>query len=157
MMQLTEIRIGKMNQVKISQKGFTLIELMIVVAIIGILAGIAMPSYRDYVTRSSLAEATSGLADRHIKMEQCFQDNRDYTNAACSAICPGTGKNFNFACTTPAATATTYTITATGKNTAAGFTLTVNESNTKNTPNAPSGWATSTGTNGCWVSGKSGC
>ena len=76
-----------MNTVKHLQKGFTLVELMIVVAIIGILASIVVPSYTDYVKRGKAAEATATLADLKNRMEQCFQDNRDYTHASCAALC----------------------------------------------------------------------
>lgn len=142
-----------MNTSKVMQKGFTLIELMIVVAIIGILAAIVVPSYRDYVVRSSLAEAASGLADKRIRMEQYFQDNRTYVGAdvagqPCAA--DNAGQNFNFSC---AVTATTYTITATGKATAAGFTFTVNESNARATTAAAAGWATNAT---CWIRKKGG-
>ena len=61
--------------------GFTLIEIMIVVAIVGILAAIAYPSYSEYVQRSRIMDATSGLNDVRTRMEQYFQDNRTYANA----------------------------------------------------------------------------
>ncbi|HAF00275.1 MAG TPA: pilus assembly protein PilE, partial [Methylophilaceae bacterium] len=77
-----------MNVRKINQKGFTLLELMIVVAIVGILASIAIPAYQDYVKKGKAAEAPGALADLRVKMEQCFQDNRDYT--ACAAFCAPT-------------------------------------------------------------------
>ena len=68
------------------QSGFTLIELMIVVAIVGILATIAYPSYTDYVIRGRIPDATSGLAAKRVQMEQFFQDNRTYVGApACAA------------------------------------------------------------------------
>ena len=60
--------------------GFTLIELMIVVAIIGILASIAYPSYTDSVTRSNRSEAQRELVRLANLQEQYFVDHREYTN-----------------------------------------------------------------------------
>lgn len=141
-----------------ASQGFTLIELMIVVAIIGILAAIAIPQYNDYIIRSRINEAVAGLSDLRLKMEQYFQDNRTYVGAcaAGSVAEPPSSANtkyFNFTCSNLAAT--TYTLTATGKNTMAGFTYTVNQANTRGTTiTGISGWdATSTS---CWITNKGG-
>ena len=143
-----------MNMKKGTQKGFTLIEIMIVVAIIGILASIALPAYGDYVKKGKAAEATSILADLRVKMEQCFQDNRDYTNAACAALCAPTSgaKYFTYACN-PVSTATTYTLRATGvaAQNMGNFWYTVNEQNVKASQYDGVG-------GGCWLAGKgTGC
>ncbi|WP_404340660.1 type IV pilin protein [Pseudoalteromonas mariniglutinosa] len=61
------------------QKGFTLIELMIAVAILGIIASIALPSYFEHVKRTARAEAITALLDAANKQEQYFVDNREYT------------------------------------------------------------------------------
>ncbi|MDZ4203011.1 MAG: type IV pilin protein [Gallionella sp.] len=90
------------------QQGFTLVEIMIVVVIIGILSSIGFPAYTDYVTRGKVVQATSGLSDGRIKMEQFFQDNRTYA----AGTCPAANEFFSFVCDN--LSATTYTITATG-------------------------------------------
>ncbi|HZF85333.1 MAG TPA: prepilin-type N-terminal cleavage/methylation domain-containing protein, partial [Burkholderiaceae bacterium] len=58
------------------QRGFTLIEVMVVVAVIGILAAIAYPSYRDYVLRGQIAEGTAGLMSLQADMERHYQNHR---------------------------------------------------------------------------------
>lgn len=126
--------------------GFTLIEVMITVAIIGIIATIAMPAYTDYVTRGRLAEAHSTLADMRVRLEQFYQDNRTYAGApACTAT---TGQHFAFSCT-GTLDATQFTAQAQGL----GFIFTINQNNVRATPTAPAGWTTS---NPCWVTRKGG-
>jgi len=136
--------------------GFTMIELLITVAVIAILAAVALPNYTDYVTRSKLVEAKTNLSDMRTRLEQYFLDNRTYP-AACIASAagpagagniylPATNKYFAVTC---ALTATTYTITATG----VGFVFTIDQGNNRRTTAVPAGWTTS---NTCWVSRKNG-
>jgi type IV pilus assembly protein PilE len=139
--------------------GFTLIELMITVAVIAILAAVALPSYIDYVTRSNLVEARTNLSDMRTRLEQYFLDNRAYP-ATCATYATGAApagtiykpasiKNFQIDCTTLSATA--YTVQAQGL----GFTFTIDQANNKVTVAVPSGWHTPS-PNTCWVMRKSG-
>ncbi|WP_462165242.1 type IV pilin protein [Pseudoalteromonas xiamenensis] len=61
-----------------SSYGFSLMELMITIAIVGILASVAVPSYQHYVIRSARSEAMTSLLDAANKQEQYFVDNRVY-------------------------------------------------------------------------------
>lgn len=140
--------------------GFTLIELIVTIAIIAILARVSYPAYVDYVTRGKLSEATSNLADMRVKLEQYFQDNRTYVGACVAgttAPLPTGTRYFTFTC--PTLTATAFTATATGISTAGmgGFAYSVTQANVQSTtitaPASTAGW---TGNAACWVIRKGG-
>jgi type IV pilus assembly protein PilE len=137
--------------------GFTLIEVMIVVAIIGILAAIAVPQYTDYITRSQLVEGHTGLADLRVRMEQYFQDNRTYDGVGldnCGATAPA-GTNFTYNC---ASAGQTYVATATGSaGRVVGFTFTINERNVRQTTATKVGWAPAVMPAPCFVTRKGDC
>lgn len=133
----------KHTQKSLAQKGFTLVELMIVVAIIGILAAIAIPSYQEYVNRARASAATGTLADMRIRMEQYFQDNRTYVGGPCAAPAGTDTTFFAFACSA-AATATTYTLTATGSGVMSAYTYNINQNNAKSSSFNANCWSLKT-------------
>lgn len=133
--------------------GFTLIEVMIVVAIIGILAAIAIPNYQDYVQRGKAAEATSNLATLRVRMEQHFQDFRTYQDvgAVIAPCAPANGaKYFAYTCTLQ--TATTYRIQAAGlaAENMNNFTFTIDQNNARTSNFGGTVGAT------CWLTKKGG-
>jgi type IV pilus assembly protein PilE len=140
-----------------SAAGFTLIELMIVVAVMGILAAIAIPIYGDYVTRSKIIDGTTKLGDYRTQMEKYFMDNRTYLNgAACGPALPlATGNDeFTISCVAAVGPPQTYTVTATGipARGMSGFKYTVDQANAK-TSTGPGGKYTSPN---CWAVRKDG-
>jgi len=138
------------------QNGFTLIELMIVVVIASILAAIAVPAYTNYSIRGKIPDATSQLAAKRVEMEQYFQDNHTYVGGTACNTDTTSSQYFTFSCPT-AATATSYEIDAVGTGAMAGFTYTINESNTKTSTivsPAPSDWIANA--SGCWITKQGG-
>jgi len=147
-----------MTQPRSAARGFTLIEVMVAVAIVAILATVAYPGYTDYVMRSKISEAVGQLSDMRVKMEQYFLDNRTYVGAcAAGTVAPLPAspqvKYFTFTC--PTLTATTYTLTATGVAAQGmnGFVYTLDQANNRATTGAPSGWIAASN---CWTLKKDG-
>ncbi len=133
--------------------GFTLVEVMVVMAVLGILAAIGLPNYSRYVTRGNLVEAGNALAEYRVRMEQFYQDNRSYQNAggACGQAVPAGLDNFAVACVI-AAGGQAFTATATGAGTTNGFVYTINQANVRATTAIPAYWGVLPGDAGTrWV------
>ena len=134
------------------RQGFTLVEVMVVVAIVGILASVALPAYSDYVIRGKIPDATSLLSTKRVQLEQFFQDNRTYVGAPSCTDDSTSSPYFDFSCT--AQTATAFTLQAAGKGTMAGFSYTIDQAAAKTSAITASGWAAESSS--CWIIRKGG-
>ncbi|WP_267877688.1 type IV pilin protein [Massilia sp. IC2-476] len=135
------------------QAGFSLIELMIAVVVVGILTAVALPSYNSYMMRARLTEAFSGLAGIQPKMEQHWANTRSYAgfDADALGLMPRDSEHFTFTLTEASASA--YVVTATGQGSADGFVFTIDQNGGRATTSAPADWVTN---DACWVDRKEG-
>jgi type IV pilus assembly protein PilE len=154
-MMMMSRRTCSANTHRALQIGFTLIEVMVTVAILAILSAIAIPIYTNYVARSEVQNGVQGLALGRTRMEQYFLDNRTYDNGGgCGATMPTTDDNpkFDIECLLSDNTGNTYLITATGQdNTSmAGVVYTINQLNARTSNITKAGWDTG-GSQPCWI------
>ena len=126
--------------------GFTLIELMIAVAAVAVLAGIAVPQYGEHVLRGQLTAGTATLKEVRTRMEQRYADNRSYAVAAGGCAIgafthPDSG--FGYTCALNNA-GQGFVFTATGSGRTAGCTYTIDEAGVESTTATKSGWTSVT-------------
>jgi type IV pilus assembly protein PilE len=146
--------------VPVRAAGFTLIELVIVVAIIAILTAIALPRYNDYITRGKLTDGQNYLANYRVSMEQFYQDSRNYgsTGTTCG-VAPTNSSYFTITCVTTNA-GQGYTATATGMagTPVNGFAYTIDNTNKKQTTAvATASWGPlPAAASPCWIIRKGG-
>lgn len=150
---------ASMRRSRLDESGFTLIEVMMAVAILAVLAAIAIPNYSQYVVRSKLTDAANTLADVRVKMEQHYQDNRNYgsTGTNCGFTMP-VSQYFSITCET-SNSAQNYTVTAssrTGKGlgAASAYTYTIDHLNNKATTSFK---GVSQSGKSCWLISGSEC
>lgn len=135
------------------QQGFTLIEIMITVAILAIIASVALPSYQAYVSRSRIPSALDALSSYATRMEQTYQDAGRYDPSVAGTCTPSLPSinNFSFSCSI-SNSGQGYIATATGTGSMAGYTYTINNVGTRATTAHPKGTNTT-----CWSLKGSSC
>ena len=96
---------------KNNSRGFTLLELMVVVAVVAILATIAYPSYQNFILRSHRAEAIEGLLSAQLRQEEWRVKNGSYTSTMSNIGSPSS-TYYNFSASVSSSGVPTYTLTA---------------------------------------------
>jgi type IV pilus assembly protein PilE len=132
--------------------GFTLPEVLMVITILGLLAGIALPTYQGYIQRSTLTEAFDTLSAYRLRMDRAFHDNGNYGTDACAVDTPAATTNFSFECNL-SDDGQGYIASATGSGRMNGYAYTVNDDGVRTTESFPD----STVPTACWLTKAGAC
>lgn len=137
-----------------SPQGFSLIELMIALAIAAIIAAVAIPGYRDHMLRARIPDATSTLSELAMRLEQSYQDNQAYGDTKGCAITMPTDEFFDFECSADNS-GQSFLLKASGKSTGAmsDFVFTLEQNGNAMTAKLPATWGKAPFN--CWITKQS--
>lgn len=130
------------------QAGFSLVELMVALAIAAVIAAFALPAYRDHTLRSYLPEMSSSLQLSALRLEQYYQDHRSYLKGTDCGVTLPSSEHFAYTCTSPE-DGQSFLITATGLAAMAEFSYTINHQGQTRTVLLPERWGKTP--SNCWV------
>ena len=135
--------------------GFTLLETMIVAALVGVLAALALPSYETYIKRSRILDAVTRLADARARMDDYYLDQRTYVDDAGHCGVPAATSTTDYFIVECQATSTTFLVTASGMATKgmSAFVYTIDHAGHRATISVPGGWSRA---DDCWTIRKDG-
>lgn len=138
-----------------TEAGFSLVELMVVLAIAAIVAAFAIPSYQNHMRRSNLPEASSGLLLTAMRLEQYYQDRRSYRNGTACGVALPPPQRFTISCAA-AADGQSFLLTATGVAAGLmnGFAFTLDQLGNARTTALPADWGTTP--QPCWITRRGG-
>ena len=141
-----------------SDRGFSLVEVVVAVALAGILLAAAMPSYSDYLLRSRRSDAATALAQLQVAQERWRGNNTSYASSTAALGLPSTSPQGHYSVSVSASSATGYSATATATSsqqladTACRLMgLAMAGGNISYTSSNADGVADSAGSNRCWV------
>ena len=137
-------RVPNRAMTRVPTRGFTLMEIMVTVALVAILASVALPSYAAYVKRARIPPALVALSTYSLRMEQVYQDSGNYGSTSCPAATINT-PDFTMSCQ-PANKGRSYVATATGTGPMAGYVYTLDHNGNRATVAHPKG-----GNATCWT------
>ncbi|MDO8301160.1 type IV pilin protein [Lacisediminimonas sp.] len=131
-------------------QGFSLIELLIAIAVIAIISAVSIPNYTAYVTRARISEVAGNLAAYRIALEQFYQDNRSYGVGGCGVTVPAASAFFSYACSLTQS-GQGFLATASGMpgTSGAGFTFTLDHNGDRASTALPANWGTAP--QACWI------
>jgi type IV pilus assembly protein PilE len=136
-----------------STAGFTLIEVMITVALLGIIAAIALPSYTSYLQRGRVPAALDALNTFYIRMEQNYQDTGSYANGGDCAVALPNAPHFTIQCALVGADGQGFTADATGIDNMEDYRYTIDHTGARSTAAHPKGIPATN----CWSTRGSVC